>query len=562
MPPTAQAVHAARLREIREGGVFPPLPSALIHRRGETVPVLLASAIVDATPEEIVTFVVDETATRRAEIELRNQTLLLDSARDAIILRDGDGSIRFWNEGARRLYGWSREETVGRLMSDLISVTGDETAAAIEASVASSGEWQGELQQHTRGGMQIVVDSRWSLIPSAYGEPPMMLIINTDITERKSLERQLLHAQRLETLGTLAGGIVHDLNNILMPIMMGVESLRRAGVPPASEPTLERIANNSRRGADILRHLLTFARGHRVDNEMTHPAHLVTEVERMLRETVPPSIEIETDVRADVWSIACNPSQLLQVLLNLSLNARDAMPQGGMLTIQAENVEIDEQYARMNVGATPGSYVMLSVSDTGTGIPPEVMQRIFEPFFTTKAVGAGTGIGLATVRSIIRNHGGFMNVYTEPGTTVFKVYLPALYEIASDRPDDAAVPILSGKGELILVIDDDMTIRDVTAATLNSFGYRALTAADGSEGIALYARNPDIAVVVTDMRMPVLDGPTTIRALRKLDPNVRVIGMSGYTRQRMADPVPEILLQKPFRAADLLNAIHSILRSV
>ncbi|MFL6246606.1 MAG: ATP-binding protein, partial [Thermoanaerobaculia bacterium] len=445
------------------------------------------------------------------------------------------------------------------LMSDLISVTGDDIAATIETSVMSCGEWQGELQQHTRGGAQIVVDSRCSLIPSVYGEPPMTLIINTDITERKSLERQLLHAQRLESLGTLAGGIAHDLNNILMPILMGAEYLRRTTLPPNAEQTVERIAASSRRGAEIIRQLLTFARGHRVDNEMTNPRRLVGEVERMLRETTTPAIDIETDVDAEVWSIACDPTQVLQVLLNLGLNARDAMPGGGTLTIHAENVDIDAQYANMNAGATPGAYVMLSVSDTGTGIPPEALERIFDPFFTTKEAGAGTGLRLATARSIVRNHGGFINVYSEPGATMFKVYLPALYEMTNDRAEDTPPPIVSGNGELVLVIDDEMAIRDVTAATLESFGYRVLTASDGSEGIALYARNSDIAVVLTDMLMPVLDGPTTIRALRKLNPNVRVIGMSGYTRQRLSGAAPDLMLQKPFRASELLNAIHSML---
>ena len=559
MTPAAHAVHAARLREIHEHGVLPPAPAELLHRNGASVPVLLASAVVEQTAGEIVTFVVDETATRRAEVDKRNQTLLLDSARDAIILRDMEGRIHFWNEGAQRLYGWSREEALGKRLPDLVGVPGDSSGSAIDVSLLSRGEWQGEQQQRTRNGSQIVVDSRCSLIPASYGEPSMALVINTDITERKSLERQLLHAQRLESLGTLAGGIAHDLNNILMPILMGTEFLHRIGLPPAAMQTVERIAASSRRGADIIRQLLTFARGHRAEGEITKPQRLVTEVERMLRETIPPSIEIEAYVDPDVWSIACDPTQVLQVLLNLGLNARDAMPQGGKLAIHAENVDIDAQYAKMYTGATPGAYVMLSVSDTGAGIPPETLDRIFEPFFTTKAVGSGTGLGLATARSIVRNHGGFIHVYSEPGITVFKVYLPAVYGTAADRPEEAPTPIVAGNGELVLVIDDEMAIRDVTAATLKSFGYRVLTAGDGSEGIALYAQNPDVALVLTDMLMPVIDGPTTIRAVRKLNPNVRVIGMSGFTRQHMAGAAPDVMLQKPFRAADLLNAISVLL---
>jgi two-component system cell cycle sensor histidine kinase/response regulator CckA len=558
MPPTAQAIHAARLREIREDGALPPLPSELLHSNGSRVPVLVASAVVERAPDEVVTFVVDETATRHAENELRNQTLLLDSARDAIILRELDGRICFWNEGARRLYGWTREQAVGKFLVEVIRSRGEDKGPAIDSAIFSCGEWQGELQQQTRSGDNIIVDSRCSLIPSAYGEPPKMLIINTDITERKSLERQLLHAQRLESLGTLAGGIAHDLNNILMPILMGCEYLTRVGVPASAATTVDRIAGSARRGADIIRQLLTFARGHRVDNEMTNPGRLVAEVERMLRETIVPAISIETSVDPDVWAVACDPTQVLQVLLNLCVNARDAMPHGGILSMRAENVDVDAQYAQMNTDAVPGAYVMLSVTDTGTGIERDAIERIFDPFFTTKAEG-GTGLGLATVRSIVRNHGGFINVYSEPGATVFKIYLPALYDTAVEDDDEVAPPVVAGNGELVLVIDDEMAIRDVTAATLESFGYRVLTASDGSEGIALYAKNPDVAVVVTDMLMPVLDGPTTIRALRKLDANVRVVGMSGYTSHRMSGPPPDVLLQKPFRAPELLNAIQSVL---
>lgn len=347
-----------------------------------------------------------------------------------------------------------------------------------------------------------------------------------------------------------------------MPILMGCEYLNRMGVPSNVEQTIDRIAGSARRGADIIRQLLTFGRGHRVDSEMTNPGRLMAELERMLRGTIPPSIAIESEVDPHIWSIACDPTQALQVLLNLAVNARDAMPSGGILGIRAENVDVDAQYANMNPGASPGMYVMLSVSvsDTGTGIAPGTIDRIFDPFFTTKEAGGGTGLGLATVRSIVKNHGGFLNVYSEPGATVFKAYLPALYETAPEDEDEAvAPPVVSGDGQLILLIDDERTILDVTSATLESFGYRVLTASNGSEGIALYAQNPDVAVVVTDMLMPVLDGPTTIRALRNLNPNLRVLGMSGYTSHRMSGPMPDLLLQKPFRAADLLNAIHVVL---
>lgn len=559
MTPTAQAIHAARLREIREHGVLPPLPGELVHVNGSSVPVLLASAVVDRVSGEIVTFAVDETATRRAENELRNQTLLLDSARDAIVLLNLEGRICFWNEGARRLYGWTSEEAAGRPMPELLGIPGDQVKPAVDASVFACGEWQGELRQQTKAGAQIVVDSRCSLLPSAYGEPPMVLIINTDITERKSLERQLLHAQRLESLGTLAGGIAHDLNNILMPILMSCQVLKRTGVAPGAEQTVDRIAGSARRGADIIRQLMTFARGDRVDSEMTHPGQLVAELENMLRETIPASIAIETAVDPNVWSMACDPTQVLQVLLHLGVNARDAMPDGGILGIRAENVEVNAWHADMDPGVSPGVYVLLSVSDTGTGIAPETIERIFDPFFTTKDAEAGTGLGLATARSIVKNHGGFLHVSSEPGATLFRVYLPALYETAPREDGTLMPPVVSGKGQLILVIDDERAILDVTAATLESFGYRVLTAAGRADGIALYAQNPDVAVVVADLSIPEPDGATTIGALRELNPNVRVLGMSGDAGEVLSDPMPDLLLRKPFRAPDLLNAIQSLL---
>ncbi len=314
MRPTGQAIHAARLREISEHGVLPPLPAELVHSDGSNAQVLLASAVVERAPDEIVTFVIDESATRRAESELRNQTLLLDSARDAIILRDMDERVCYWNEGARRLYGWTREEAIGKSLPELIGISGTGGGPAVDASVLGSGEWQGELHQQTKAGAQIVVDSRCSLIPSPHGQAPMMLIINTDITERKTLERQLLHAQRLESLGTLARGIAHDLNNVLMSILMGCEVLKRA---PNAEQAVDRIATSARRGADIIRQLRTFSRSPRADNAITNPERLVAELERMLRDTSPPSITIESVAAPNLWSIACDPAQVLQVLMNL-----------------------------------------------------------------------------------------------------------------------------------------------------------------------------------------------------------------------------------------------------
>lgn len=554
-PTDARTVQSEKLR--RSSTVM-PYRTSLQRPDGTRVPVLLASAAVAGVSGEIVSFVIDETATRKVEDLVENQMLLLNGARDAIMLRDAEGRITFWTEGAARMYGWTAQEAVGRSAFELLYTSDVDKVRAIHEVALSRGAWQGELVQVRKDGRQIVVDSRWSVIEGLYGENPIVLVINTDVTEKKSLERQLLHAQRLESLGTLAGGVAHDLNNILMPIRLGAEYLRRVGLPPAGDATVDRIEVSAKRASELIRQMLTFARGHRAENEMTNPQRLVDEVERVLRETLPPSIQITSSVDPDIWSLACDPTQVHQVLLNLGINARDAIGERGAIVIAAANAAVDDQYARMNVDATPGAYVMLSVTDTGSGIPSDVLPRIFEPFFTTKDPGIGTGLGLATVRSIVRNHRGFINVYSEPGRTVFKVYFPALHEQPPEE-EAPAEPVRAGNGELVLIIDDEEAIREITAATLRSYGYDVISAADGSEGVALYAQNPKTAVVLTDMLMPILDGPTTIRALRRVNPNVRIIGMSGFASRPGNGPHPDILLQKPFRAADLLSAIQSVL---
>jgi len=555
MPGDTRTVQGEKLRR---SSAVAPFRTSLLGANGARVPVLLASAEIGRVAGEIVSFVIDETATRKAEDLVENQMLLLNGARDAIMLRDGEGRITFWNDGAARMYGWSADEVIGKSAFDVLYDGSTEAPRAIHEIALSRGEWQGEIAQVRRDGSQIIVDSRWSVIKGAYGEEVVVLVINTDVTEKKLLERQLLHVQRLESLGTLAGGVAHDLNNILMPISLGAEHLRRIGVPAAADATVARIEESTKRATELIRQMLAFARGHRAENEMTNPRRLIDEIERVLRETLPPAIQVAAHVDSDLWSIACDPTQVHQVLLNLGINARDAVGERGTIVITGENVNVDEQYAKMNIDAAPGSYVMLSVSDTGGGIPAHVLPRVFDPFFTTKAPGVGTGLGLATVRSIVRNHHGFINVYSEPGRTVFKVYFPALHQHVVE--EEAAVkPVQAGDGELILIIDDEEAIREITAVTLRSYGYNVISAADGSEGVALYAQHPETAVVVTDMLMPVLDGPTTIRALRRVNPNVRIIGMSGFASRPGTRPMPDVTLQKPFRASELLTAIRNVL---
>ncbi|MDB6138616.1 MAG: hypothetical protein JWO94_1688, partial [Verrucomicrobiaceae bacterium] len=368
----------------------------------------------------------DITERRLAEDKLREQATLLDKAQDAIIVRGLDHHIHYWNRSAERLYGWTAEEAIGRSIKELLY---RDPAPFLDATqtVLAKGEWIGEIQQWDKNGRTLAVECRWTLVKDDLGSSISILAINTDVTERKNLMQQLLRAQRMESIGTLAGGIAHDLNNVLAPIMMSIDLLRLGEKDPQRQAILGTIEGSAKRGADMVRQVLSFARGVAGQRLEVQPAFLLGEIEKIVHETFPKSIRAHVTAPPDLWSIQGDPTQLHQVLLNLCVNARDAMPGGGGLTITAENVVLDERYTEVNIEARPGRHVMMEVADTGSGIPPEVLDRIFEPFFTTKELGKGTGLGLSSTLAIIKSHGGFIRVYSEVDVgTKFRVYLPAL----------------------------------------------------------------------------------------------------------------------------------------
>jgi PAS domain S-box-containing protein len=466
---------------------------------------------------------------QRIEARTREQAEMLDKAQDAILVRDLQHRITFWNRSAERVYGWTSAEAIGQSVFDLIYRDEDDFQQAM-AHLLRHGEWNGEFTHVRKDGQKLAVESRWTLVRDDTGQPKAVLAINTDITERKKVEQQFLRAQRMESLGTLASGIAHDLNNLLAPITMGVDLLSRLDSNPKSVAILESMQRSAKRGAELVKQVLSFARG--VDGTRT-PQRLepiLQEVESMARNTFPRNITIELNVIAGLWPVVADATQLNQVLLNLCVNARDAMPNGGRLELSAYNVEIDPETAVLNRTLTPGRYVVLQVTDNGAGIPQTIIDRIFEPFFTTKEVGKGTGLGLSTVLSIVRSHGGSVNVYSEPNQgSVFKVYLPAQPEVttASVSPS-AADKFPRGRGELILVVDDETSIQDIVRQALETFGYQVVTASDGAEAVALFAqRHNEITLVLTDMMMPVMDGLALIAALRRIKPDVLIVAGSG-----------------------------------
>lgn len=495
-----------------------------------------------------------EEARRIADAKIREQAALIEKAHDAILVQDLAGRILYANPSAERLYGWTAEELQKNGEATEMFSPDIDAAKSARASALQVGEWNGELHQQTRDGRIVIVASRWTLIRDEGGKPRGLLMISTDVTEQKQLEAQFLRTQRMNTIGTLAGGMAHDLNNALAPILMGVQLLRRKSSDDEARRLLQLMETSTHRGADMVRQVLLFARGRGGEFERLEPGLLVKELEKMVRETFPKNIMVDSFLPADLWAIRGNPTQLHQILLNLCVNARDAMPDGGKLSIVADNVELTTAEAVQIHEARAGQFVSLLVSDTGTGMPPEVRAKIFEPFFTTKGEGRGTGIGLSTVLRLVKAHEGFLRVESEPGGgTAFEIFLPRASDAVavSERSE---ITVTRGSGETILLADDEQAIRELLTAELTSAGYRILAAANGAEAVALFRKHhSEIRLFITDGSMPVLDGRGAIAALRELRPDLPVIltsGDSGDNRQNVC------VVNKPFSLEDILVSIQ------
>jgi PAS domain S-box-containing protein len=503
------------------------------------------------------------TERKEAEEKLREQATLLDKAQDAILVRTLEHEVKYWNKSAERLYGWTAEEAVGRSVEGLLYNDATAFLAANEITL-TKGEWIGEIEQFTKDGRALVVEGRWTLVRDEQGNPKSVLAINTDLTERKKLEEQFLRAQRMESIGTLAGGIAHDLNNVLGPILMSLELLKMRFPDRESQQLISIISASGERGAAMVKQVLSFARGVTGERLEVQVRHLVNDIARIINETFLKHVEIRTIIPHDLWTVIGDATQLHQVLLNLCVNARDAMPNGGVLTISAENVMLDAQYAGLNAEAAPGPYVSLQVEDSGTGIPSEILEKIFDPFFTTKETGKGTGLGLATTLAIVKSHGGFIRVYSEVGRgTRFKTYLPATESTGNSEAVRAA-ELPRGKGECILIVDDEASVRQITQQTLEAFGYRVIVACDGAEALSIYApRQAEIAAVVTDMMMPIMDGPALIQVLQRMNPKMPILAASGLVAEGQVARAARLgikhFLPKPYTAETLLKNLKQAL---
>lgn len=504
---------------------------------------------------------------QEADRHMRGQAALLDKATDAIFVRDLEHRVVFWSRGAENIYGWSAAEALGRSTLEFLFPNSAVFLSAV-AAVLDEGEWKGELEKKTRAGEMITLECRWTLVHNQSSVPDSILCIETDITEKKKLEAHFLRTQRMESVGTLASGIAHDMNNILSPIMLSVELLKDNAKDEETLGLLNTLEACSQRGASLVQQLVSFARGSEGQRIKVNLKHLINELQSVMKETFPKDVRFEISAGRDLWATVGDPSQLHQVFLNLCVNARDAMPTGGALTITMENIVLDEIYAAMNPDGKPGAYVVASVTDTGTGIPPAVLVKIFEPFFTTKEPGKGTGLGLSTVIGIVKSHGGFVNAYSEEGKgTTFKVFLPTetsgieLEEVSVIQPG-----IPRGNGELILLVDDEKGIREIAVKLLTRFGYRVLEATNGAEAMLLYLQNQkEIALVFTDVSMPIMDGATLIREIRASNPEARIVVASGLPTNRGVVRAMESdgrhFISKPYTAEKLLETIYKELHS-
>lgn len=469
------------------------------------------------------------------------------------------------NNAFVQISGFSRDEVIGRTLSELELIENPEDLRQLTQKLKTEGELRNEECAYKAKSGESLVGLISAELIDMDGLPCVIFTI-LDITERKQMEEKFLRVQRMESIGALAGGMAHDLNNILAPILMSASMLNEEKVQEESRrQLLSGIEEAAQRGANIVNQVLTFARGVKGEHTVLKTHDLTMQISQMVKEIFPKSIAFTLNLPKTVWNITGDSTQLQQVFLNLCVNARDAMDEGGTLELSIENCEVDTAFAHMVPNATPGCYVQFKVADSGTGIPKAIIDRIFEPFFTTKEPGKGTGLGLSTVVGIVRSHGGFLQVESEPGEgSIFRVFLPATTDAVPDieKPDQPSIS--RGHGETLLVVDDEPDILQIISAVLTQNGWNVISAADGVEGVASYLTySRKIEALITDMVMPNMDGLSLIRSIRKLSPDLPILVSSGYSNEESREELKRLhvngFLKKPFSARQLVAQVSTLL---
>ncbi len=497
---------------------------------------------------------------RQVEQSQQEFQKLFEFAPDATLMVDAEGCILMGNRQLEQVFGYTRSELLGQLLQTL--VPGDAVCRNLlnackdgqPVTLSSAG-----ILARRNDGSTLPVEVSVSLLSQEDGR---RLIALRDLSERVARENRERHAQRLESLGTLAGGVAHDLNNTLSPVLMCVDLLR-LDCPGHGAQHVDVIEQSAKRGADLVRQLLTFAKGAEGERVLIQAREQLESIIKFIRGSFDKSIRVETKLSDNLPPVKGDITHLHQVLLNLSVNARDAMPKGGTLTIEAHAMEVDAAFVAFVPEAIPGSYLQLIVRDTGTGIPPEIVDRIFDPFFTTKSPEKGTGLGLSTVMGIVKSYNGFIRVYSEPGRgSSFEVYLPAAVEApAPAEPESVGGPI--GSGEYALIVDDEAVIRETLATLLTRLGFESIAAGDGAEALIQIGQySDDIHFVITDINMPVMDGVALARILRRMNPELPIIAMSGLQDEERLLKLRDVggvkLLAKPFSMSSLADVIKHV----
>ncbi|MEY2538517.1 MAG: hypothetical protein QOG67_2257 [Verrucomicrobiota bacterium] len=577
IPPAQREKHQRGLTHYLASGEGPVLGKHIelsaVRRDGTEFPVELAIIRIGSQDPPMFTGFIRDISKRKQTAEALRTTheklrYLLTYSPTVIYsgkLNAGDAQLSFISENIEKVTGFSAAEAVQPNWWTAHLHPDDRTTAMDPETEWSTREQsRHEYRFQGKDGQYIWIDDQRRLVRDTADQSMEIIGSWTDITEKKELEAKFLRAQRLESIGTLASGVAHDLNNVLVPILIAAPLLRGDMPQDERDKFLTIVEESAQRGASIVRQVLTFARGADGDRVLLQPMYLLEEIAKIAAQTFPKSITLRTRYPQDLRTLEADPTQLHQILLNLCVNARDAMPDGGTLTLSAENFDVDDYYATMTPGAKAGPHVMLQVTDTGTGIPRHVIDKIFDPFFTTKAIGTGTGLGLSTVAGIVKSHGGFVSVYSQPGHTSFKVFIPSVISESELVEASVTAPLPSGHGETVLLVDDEPGIRKVAQGLLTKHGYKVMVAEDGTEALALFAGHfKEIDVVLTDLVMPFIDGLALVRTLRKMKPDIKVIVSTGRGEGNRTAEMDAMhlndCLTKPYTREKILTTLDKVL---
>lgn len=505
----------------------------------------------------------------RAKVEeasqkIRDQAALIDLATDAIVVLEPTGVVHSWNAGAEKVFGITGADACGQPLAGLIS-KGDSTVLDRALSeTRQTGEWRGDLIAIRPNGDNVVAHSHWTLLCKPDGSTRGILSVSTDQTEFKQMQAQLYRAQRMDSLGALASGIAHDLNNVLAPVLMAAELLKTGPTPKVQEELANVIQTSAQRGTGLVRQILAFARGSDGQEQTElQPEHLIKDAVSLAVGSFPKTMQFHSELAPDLSLIRADPTQVHQVLLNLMVNARDAMNGTGSLTIAAGNQMLDAAFAAQKPGAKPGPYVVLRVTDTGSGMSPEVLAKIWDPFFTTKPPGQGTGIGLSTVAKIVHDHGGLVDVTSQPGQgTTFVIYLPASLGPTVSVEAPAAVPLPLGRSERVLIVDDEAAFAQFVHTLLAEHNYRAVVTAGPSEALSTVMRSGEFDLALVDLNMPMMDGARLTKVMHNIRPHMKVILVTGSPQMQEAQAKSGLfaaVVTKPFTAEALLMTMDQVL---